>query len=81
VTLRVEWTCDRCRGVEYVDSEVVIVEEWGPSAVRKEPSGNSPDGWRSYASDTAVEDVCPGCLTDEERVDIVLTEIESDAMF
>jgi hypothetical protein len=80
VTLRVEWTCDRCRGVEYVDSEVVIVEEWR-RAVRKEPRGGSPDGWRSYANDTAVEDVCPGCLTDEERVDVLLKEIESDAMF
>lgn len=78
---RLIWTCDRCGTEVDVADRIVICDEYTPSAVRY---GGMPEGWRglpgwrSFADDHTVTDVCPGCITAGEHVDQALEEAEFD---
>ena len=76
------WKCDRCASAIERERDVVVLAHSGsPRAVRNPQDETHPEGWEEYANDETVIDVCPNCLTDEERADSVLREVEADVYF
>jgi ribosomal protein L37AE/L43A len=64
---RVTWTCDRCGVTVAVDRAMLTGEVFGAAAAQ---------GWSELWDAERRTDVCPGCLTDRERADALLDEIE-----
>ena len=50
-------------------------------AAQRPRSESPPEGWREFADDEKVIDVCPECLTAEECTDIVIREAENNVLF
>jgi hypothetical protein len=75
------WTCDRCHTRIDVPIETVIVPEYTPAAVRSGFHPEQPEGWKQIATDDAVTDVCPNCLTDADQVDELLRGVGAAAVF
>lgn len=72
------WTCDRCAATTTAEREVVIVEDWTPSAVDTGCTLDKSPGWLIFADDERVTDVCPNCITADERAAELLGDIELD---
>lgn len=69
--------CDRCR------TRVALPYESGVERHypwRQHPLGN-PSGWVEQLGDDAVQDICPCCVTPEERAERLVREIEIDLIF
>jgi hypothetical protein len=76
---RIVWTCDRCGVTTEAPREIVTVEDWG-CAVERGMAGKA-SGWREFMRAETVEDVCPRCVSDLERADQLLAEVEADHIF
>lgn len=70
------WTCDRC-GSTAITSESDAINTEGDANV----DPGAPLGWREYWQDGELDaiDVCPNCVTDEERANDLLTGITTRA--
>jgi len=71
------WTCDRCGATVSASDRAMVHDEdfgWMEHGCF---SPAPPDGWQVLDSESAQPlDVCPECLTDAERADILLGDIE-----
>jgi hypothetical protein len=76
----VVWTCDRCGATTTAAREVVICEDFKPSAIENGVVDKAP-GWREFAGDERITDVCPNCITAGEQVDAMLAGVEADFIF
>ena len=61
--------------------EVIIVPNLRPAAIESGWQSQAPQGWRCFADDAALTDVCPGCVTPVERADEVIAEAEASVYF
>jgi hypothetical protein len=71
------WMCDRCGSTIEVPEQFIICEDFSPKALRHEPDEwRTLSGWAEFADNESVIDVCPGCITDSERADLLFSEAE-----
>ena len=76
-----EWRCDRCGRTNLrIPQTIVIATDHKPAAIRADFVEDLPPDWQSFASDDEITDACPDCLTDDERTDRLLGEIECAAV-
>jgi hypothetical protein len=76
------WTCDRCRATVEIPQEIVIVTDFSPAALVKNPKewGHLPN-WEQFHDDESVADVCPNCVTPGERADRLFREVAGWRLF
>lgn len=77
------WACDRCGTTVDAPYELLALcdEEHPPGAFVLRSRPHDPPGWVEFIDDEPATDVCPDCLTDGERIDQLLHEVEREIPF